>query len=36
MAAHQRLLEERGGINFWKTGWLRHQIERTQQRLAEV
>ena len=34
LAAHQRLLEERGGINFWETGWLRYQIERTRHALA--
>jgi alkyl sulfatase BDS1-like metallo-beta-lactamase superfamily hydrolase len=28
-AAHEQLLAERGGINFWETGWLRHQIART-------
>jgi alkyl sulfatase BDS1-like metallo-beta-lactamase superfamily hydrolase len=28
-AAHERLLAERGAINFWETGWLRHQIART-------
>ena len=36
LAAHQRLLDERGGINFWETGWLRYQIERTRQTLAGV
>ncbi|HUI25516.1 MAG TPA: alkyl sulfatase dimerization domain-containing protein [Candidatus Kryptonia bacterium] len=34
LAAHERLLEERGGRNFWETGWLRHQIERTKDALA--
>jgi alkyl sulfatase BDS1-like metallo-beta-lactamase superfamily hydrolase len=29
LAAHERLLADRGGINFWETGWLRHQIVRT-------
>jgi len=29
LAAHQHLLAERGGVNFWETGWLRHQIART-------
>jgi alkyl sulfatase BDS1-like metallo-beta-lactamase superfamily hydrolase len=28
LAAHEHLLAARGGINFWETGWLRHQIER--------
>ena len=36
LAAHERLLEEGGGINFWETGWLRYQIERTRQKLAEL
>lgn len=36
LAAHERLLSERGGINFWETGWLRSQIERTRGRLAEL
>lgn len=34
LAAHEQLLAERGGINFWETGWLRHQIARTTARLA--
>ena len=34
LAAHERLLDERGGENFWETGWLRHQIERTRRALA--
>lgn len=33
LAAHERLLAERGGRNFWETGWLRHQIARTRARL---
>ena len=33
LAAHERLLVERGGCNFWETGWLRHQIERTRRAL---
>jgi len=33
LAAHERLLDERGGRNFWETGWLRHQIERTRRAL---
>jgi alkyl sulfatase BDS1-like metallo-beta-lactamase superfamily hydrolase len=33
LAAHEQLLSERGGINFWETGWLRHQIARTRARL---
>jgi len=36
LAAHERLLEERGGQNFWETGWLRHQIERTKRALASA
>jgi alkyl sulfatase BDS1-like metallo-beta-lactamase superfamily hydrolase len=36
LAAHQRLLAERGGINFWETGWLRYQIERTRQALDHI
>ncbi len=32
--AHERLLAERGGVNFWETGWLRHQIARTKARLG--
>ena len=35
LAAHEQLLEERGGINFWETGWLRHQIERARQALGD-
>ena len=34
LAAHERLLEERGGRNFWETGWLRHQIARDRHALA--
>jgi alkyl sulfatase BDS1-like metallo-beta-lactamase superfamily hydrolase len=34
LAAHERLLAERGGRNFWETGWLRHEIERTRRRLG--
>ncbi len=34
LAAHEALLAERGGRNFWETGWLRHQIERTRRALA--
>jgi alkyl sulfatase BDS1-like metallo-beta-lactamase superfamily hydrolase len=34
LAAHEHLLEERGGKNFWETGWLRHEIERTKRTLA--
>lgn len=33
LAAHERLLDERGGFNFWETGWLRHQIERSRRAL---
>lgn len=33
LAAHEHLLAERGGVNFWETGWLRHQIARTRARL---
>lgn len=33
LAAHEHLLAERGGINFWETGWLRHQIARARARL---
>jgi alkyl sulfatase BDS1-like metallo-beta-lactamase superfamily hydrolase len=33
LAAHERLLAERGGVNFWETGWLRHQIARTRRAL---
>ena len=33
LAAHEQLLEERGGENFWETGWLRHQIEHTRRAL---
>lgn len=32
--AHEHLLAERGGVNFWETGWLRHQIARTEARLG--
>jgi len=35
LAAHERLLAARGGINFWETGWLRYQIERTKCVLAD-
>jgi len=35
LAAHEQLLKERGGRNFWETGWLRHQIECTGRALAE-
>jgi hypothetical protein len=34
LAAHERLLEERGGKNFWETGWLCHEIGRTKRTLA--
>lgn len=34
LAAHERLLAQRGGENFWETGWLRNQIERTRKKLA--
>jgi len=33
LAAHEALLARRGGINFWETGWLRHQIARTRAQL---
>jgi glyoxylase-like metal-dependent hydrolase (beta-lactamase superfamily II) len=33
LAAHERLLAQRGGENFWETGWLRHQVERTRKKL---
>jgi alkyl sulfatase BDS1-like metallo-beta-lactamase superfamily hydrolase len=36
LAAHERLLAERGGENFWETGWLRHAIEETRRALAAV
>jgi len=29
LTAHERLLEESGGENFWEVGWLRHQIAKT-------
>jgi len=32
--AHEHLLAERSGVNFWETGWLRHQIARTKARLG--
>jgi alkyl sulfatase BDS1-like metallo-beta-lactamase superfamily hydrolase len=28
IAAHEQLLAESGGDNFWEVGWLRHQIRR--------
>ena len=34
LAAHEHLIEERGGENFWETGGLRHQLERTKGALA--
>jgi alkyl sulfatase BDS1-like metallo-beta-lactamase superfamily hydrolase len=34
LAAHERLLAERGGKNFWETGWLRHEIERARRALG--
>jgi alkyl sulfatase BDS1-like metallo-beta-lactamase superfamily hydrolase len=34
LAAHEHLLAERGGQNFWETGWLRYQIERTRRALG--
>ncbi len=34
LAAHEHLLAARGGVNFWETGWLRYQIERTKQQLV--
>ena len=34
LAAHEHLLAERGGRNFWETGWLRHQVARTRSRLG--
>lgn len=34
LAAHEQLLAERGGVNFWETGWLRYQIERTRRALT--
>jgi len=33
LAAHERLLAERGGVNFWETRWLEHQIARTRAKL---
>jgi glyoxylase-like metal-dependent hydrolase (beta-lactamase superfamily II) len=33
LAAHERLFALRAGENFWETGWLRHQIERTRKAL---
>ena len=36
LAAHEHLIEERGGENFWETGWLRHQIERTRRALEAL
>ena len=34
LAAHEHLLAERAGRNFWETGWLRHQVARTRSRLG--
>jgi hypothetical protein len=34
--AREHLIEERGGENFWETGWLRHQIERTKHALEAL
>ena len=28
VAAHEQLVEDSGGQNFWEVGWLRHQIRR--------
>jgi alkyl sulfatase BDS1-like metallo-beta-lactamase superfamily hydrolase len=36
LEAHERLLAERGGVNFWETGWLRHQIARTRAALDRL
>jgi alkyl sulfatase BDS1-like metallo-beta-lactamase superfamily hydrolase len=35
LAAHEQLLAEHGGRNFWETGWLRYQIERTRKALSD-
>lgn len=34
--AHRGLLERGGGENFWETGWLRHQLARTERELEEA
>ncbi len=34
LAAHERLLAERGGQNFWETGWLRHVIAQARRALG--
>ncbi len=34
LAAHERLLAESHGDNFWETGWLRHQIANTRRTLG--
>lgn len=36
LAAHERLLEEHGGRNFWETGWLQHQVARTRRALEAL
>ena len=36
LAAHEQLFAQRAGENFWETGWLRHQIERTRRKLPSV
>jgi alkyl sulfatase BDS1-like metallo-beta-lactamase superfamily hydrolase len=36
LEAHERLLADRGGVNFWETGWLRHQIARTRAALDRL
>ncbi|MFM7143961.1 MAG: hypothetical protein ACKO2K_18815, partial [Alphaproteobacteria bacterium] len=36
LAAHERLIEEHGGRNFWETGWLRHQVARTRRALEAL
>jgi alkyl sulfatase BDS1-like metallo-beta-lactamase superfamily hydrolase len=36
LAAHEQLFAQRAGENFWETGWLRHQIERTRRKLASM
>ena len=34
ISAHELLLEQHGGENFWLVGWLRDQITRGQERIT--
>jgi alkyl sulfatase BDS1-like metallo-beta-lactamase superfamily hydrolase len=36
VAAHEQLLADSGGENFWEVGWLRHQIRRARTMLEDA